>query len=184
MSNLGMNPILEGLHEARDPRKQILKTEGTTSSDISTPSGKLNPKEGGQTYTCPECGSTDVIITDEGKFHCTKCEYEWRAEDITEKKKKRKVVEAVSHKVSDISELPWWDVRYTYEGDTLSDYAANIWVQAETGDKAVKRAEKYLKEKNRVSGPEIHRVSLDSPKPISDSRLNNKNASNIEKLPA
>ena len=81
MNNLRMNPILEGLHESRDPRKQILKTEGTTSADISTPAGKLNPTKESKTYTCPECGSTDVLITGDSMFHCTKCEHEWTADE-------------------------------------------------------------------------------------------------------
>lgn len=172
--NRGMNLILEGLHEARDPRKQILKTEGITSSDISTPSGKLNPKEGGQTYTCPECGSTDVIITDEGKFHCTKCEYEWKAEDITEKKKKRKVMEAPG--VPD----PFWDIEYYYQGDGLSDYEGHIWVQAPSGKEAKEIAELYIHKKIPEKDPNHFRLADN--KPISDKRLLNKN-SNIERLP-
>jgi ribosomal protein L37AE/L43A len=97
MMNPKSNLILEGLH-SKDVREQILKTEGTTSSDISTPSGTLNQEhhhDPDKEYTCPKCGSTDVIITDEGKYHCTKCEYEWpvdgKQSEVSEKK--RKVVE-------------------------------------------------------------------------------------------
>lgn len=86
------------------------------------------------------------------------------------------------YRVNESSNNPFWDVRYTYEGDSLSDYEANIWVQAKDGKEAVKRAEKYLKEKNRVKGPEVHNFRLDSNTPVSDKRLNNK-LSNIERLP-
>lgn len=100
MSNPRANLILEGLRlsESKDYSKQILKTEGTTSADISTPSGKLNPTKESKTYTCPECGSTDVLITDEGKFHCTKCEHEWTVEEEIKRKESDTPKKEVSEK--------------------------------------------------------------------------------------
>lgn len=101
------------------------------------------------------------------------------------KSKQSLIIEGLTRKYS-ISEGtksndPFWDVRYTYSGDSLSDYETNIWVQAKNGKEAVKRAEKYLKEKNRVNGPDVRNFRLDSNKPVSDERINNK-YSNIEKL--
>lgn len=82
MSSKFSDMIIEGLNRSRvDAKDQILKTEGTTSSDIATPDGKVGSVKikKDKEFLCPSCGGKDVIIKD-GKFHCTGCENEWGVE--------------------------------------------------------------------------------------------------------
>lgn len=58
------------------------------SSDTNTKKDSKDKKEeenallNGTTIECPECGSTDVNITNDGEsFHCSNCEYTWSVRD-------------------------------------------------------------------------------------------------------
>lgn len=58
------------------------------SSDTNTKKDSKDKKEeenallNGTTIECPECGSTDVNITNDGEsFHCSNCEHTWSVRD-------------------------------------------------------------------------------------------------------
>lgn len=61
------------------------------SSDTNTKKDSKDSKDkkeeenallNGTTIECPECGSTDVNITNDGEsFHCSNCEYTWSVRD-------------------------------------------------------------------------------------------------------
>lgn len=61
--------------------------ENTNDNKDSKDNSKNNKEEenallNGTTIECPECGSTDVNITNDGEFfHCSNCEHTWSVRD-------------------------------------------------------------------------------------------------------
>lgn len=52
------------------------------SKDSKDKKEEENALLNGTTIECPECGSTDVNITNDGEsFHCSNCEYTWSVRD-------------------------------------------------------------------------------------------------------
>ena len=135
MSNKFSDMIIEGLNRSRvdegDAKNQILKTEGTTSSDIATPDGKVGSVkiQKDKEFLCPSCGGKDVIIKD-GKFHCTGCENEWGVEGTNERKSisvsEDSVNEAAKYRVGKKFTSPDMDfeVKKINKNGTI-----NIWVE-------------------------------------------------------
>lgn len=80
----GMESIYESDKEKEVDTKQ---QEETTKDSNSSKDSKNNKEEenallNGTTIECPECGSTDVNITNDGEsFHCSNCEYTWSVRD-------------------------------------------------------------------------------------------------------
>lgn len=169
MSNPKMNLILEGLSSVNERQKsnahkrQVKHNAEEIEKERKAQGAPKDAEYDAESGYFLKPGEEDIYWSSKNKAYTLK----WDGKDYVD--------EATSTE-------PFWDVRYTYEGDSLSPYETNIWVQAKDGKTAVKRAEKYLKEKNRVKGPEVWNFRLDSSKPVSDDRLNNK-LSNIERLP-
>lgn len=81
----GMESIYESDTEKEVDTKQ---QEEENTKDNSKDTNKDTNKEeenallNGTTIKCPECGSTDVNITNDGEsFHCSNCEHTWSVRD-------------------------------------------------------------------------------------------------------
>lgn len=91
----GMESIYEsdkgnGNSKEVDTKQQEETTKDSNTDDTNTKKGKnskTNKEEenallNGTTIECPECGSTDVNITNDGEFfHCSNCEHTWSVRD-------------------------------------------------------------------------------------------------------
>ena len=67
--------------------------EGTDSSAISTPSGKLDvSKINKKEIICPKCKSNNVNIREDNTFHCSECGYEWTLDEMDKDIKERKKI--------------------------------------------------------------------------------------------
>lgn len=57
-------------------------TKKDSKKDSKDKKEEENALLNGTTIECPECGSTDVNITNDGEsFHCSNCEYTWSVRD-------------------------------------------------------------------------------------------------------
>ena len=57
-------------------------TKKDSKKDSKDKKEEENALLNGTTIECPECGSTDVNITNDGdSFHCSNCEYTWSVRD-------------------------------------------------------------------------------------------------------
>ena len=58
------------------------KKDSKDSKDSKDKKEEENALLNGTTIECPECGSTDVNITNDGEsFHCSNCEHTWSVRD-------------------------------------------------------------------------------------------------------
>lgn len=58
-------------------------TKKDSKKDSKDKKEEENALLNGTTIECPECGSTDVNITNDGEsFHCSNCEHTWSVRDV------------------------------------------------------------------------------------------------------
>lgn len=75
----GVGSIYESDKEKEVDTKQQEETKKDNKKDNKE---EENALLNGTTIECPECGSTDVNITNDGEsFHCSNCEHTWSVRD-------------------------------------------------------------------------------------------------------
>lgn len=88
----GIDSIYESDTEKEvDTKQEEITKDNKDSSDTNTKKDSKKGKDSkeeenallnGTTIECPECGSTDVNITNDGEsFHCSNCEHTWSVRD-------------------------------------------------------------------------------------------------------
>ena len=78
----------DGSKEVDTSQQEETKKDSSNTNTKKDKDSKKDSKEeesallNGTTIECPECGSTDVNITNDGEsFHCSNCEYTWSVRD-------------------------------------------------------------------------------------------------------